>query len=79
MDNVLRPMLLGGRAQMPTVVIFVSLMGGVSAFGFIGLVLGPLVVAMALALLESYLPEALADALPVAPQAAVPPPPVTVP
>jgi predicted PurR-regulated permease PerM len=70
-DNVLRPLLLGGRAQMPTVVIFVSLMGGVSAFGFIGLVLGPLVVAMALALLESYLPEALdlGDEPPVAPQA----------
>jgi len=55
-DNVLRPMLLSGRAQMPTLVIFLSLMGGVSAFGFIGIVLGPLVVATALALLESYLP-----------------------
>ena len=55
-DNVLRPMLLSGRAEMPTVVIFLSLMGGISAFGFIGLVLGPLVVATALALFESYLP-----------------------
>lgn len=82
-DNVLRPLLLGGRAQMPTVVIFVSLMGGVSAFGFIGLVLGPLVVAMALALLESYLPEALdlGEEPPVAPQtpAAEPPPAAAVP
>lgn len=56
-DNVVRPMLLSGRAQMPTLVIFLSLMGGVSAFGFIGIVLGPLVVATALALLESYLPH----------------------
>jgi predicted PurR-regulated permease PerM len=55
-DNVLRPMLLSGRGQMPTLVILLSLMGGVSAFGFIGIVLGPLVVATALALFESYLP-----------------------
>ena len=56
-DNVLRPILLSGRAQMPTLVIFVSLLGGVSAFGFVGIVLGPLVTAVALALLESYVPE----------------------
>jgi predicted PurR-regulated permease PerM len=55
-DNVLRPMLLSGRAQMSTLLIFISLMGGVSAFGFIGMVLGPLVTATALALFESYLP-----------------------
>ena len=55
-DNVLRPLLLSGRSQMSTLLIFISLMGGVSAFGFIGMVLGPLVTATALALFESYLP-----------------------
>jgi predicted PurR-regulated permease PerM len=76
-DNVLRPMLLSGRAQMPTLVIFLSLMGGVSAFGFIGIVLGPLVVATALALLESYLPPAEAPASPAPdmPPLSGPPPP----
>jgi predicted PurR-regulated permease PerM len=62
-DNVLRPMLLSGRAQMPTAVILLSLMGGVSAFGFIGIVLGPLVAATVLALLESYLPPEVAPSL----------------
>ena len=53
-DNVVRPMLLSGKAQMNTLVLIVSLMGGVSAFGFIGIVLGPLVAALVTALVESY-------------------------
>ena len=40
-DNVVRPLLLSGKAQMNTLVLIISLMGGVSAFGFIGIVLGP--------------------------------------
>ena len=53
-DNVVRPLLLSGKAQMNTLVLIVSLMGGVSAFGFIGIVLGPLVAALVTALVESY-------------------------
>jgi hypothetical protein len=53
-DNVVRPLLLSGSARMNTMVLLVSLMGGVSAFGFIGIVLGPLVAAVVTALVESY-------------------------
>ncbi len=53
-DNVVRPILLSGKAQMNTLVLIISLMGGVSAFGFIGIVLGPLVAALLTALVESY-------------------------
>ena len=53
-DNVVRPLLLSGKAQMNTLVLIISLMGGVSAFGFIGIVLGPLVAALLTALVESY-------------------------
>ena len=42
-------------ARMNTLVLLVSLLGGVSAFGFIGIVLGPLVAAIATAVFESYL------------------------
>jgi predicted PurR-regulated permease PerM len=56
-DNVVRPWLLAGRSTMNGLVIFISLMGGVSAFGLIGLVLGPLVVATVTALLETYTSE----------------------
>jgi predicted PurR-regulated permease PerM len=73
-DNVLRPLLLSGKAQMNTLVLIISLMGGVSAFGFIGIVLGPLVAALLTALVESYQaeppPAATADATtPAAPVA----------
>ena len=55
-DNVVRPLLLSGKSRMNTLVMLVSLMGGVSAFGFIGIVLGPLVAAVVTALVESYAP-----------------------
>ena len=54
-DNVLRPVLLSGRSSMNGLVTFVALLGGVAAFGFIGLVFGPVVVAVGTALLDAYL------------------------
>lgn len=53
-DNVVRPLLLSGSARMSTLVLVISLLGGVSAFGFIGIVLGPVVAAVLTALVESY-------------------------
>lgn len=55
-DNVVRPLLLSGKSQMNTLVLIMSLMGGLSAFGFIGIVLGPLVAAVMTAFVESYAP-----------------------
>ena len=42
-DNVLRPILISGRTEVPTLAVFIGVMGGLSAFGFIGLFLGPIV------------------------------------
>jgi len=53
-DNVVRPMLLSGRAHMNGLVIFVSLLGGLSVFGLLGLVLGPVIVVTALGLLNGH-------------------------
>lgn len=54
-DNILRPVLLSGRSSMNGLVTFVALLGGVSAFGLIGLVFGPVVVAVGAALLDAYI------------------------
>jgi predicted PurR-regulated permease PerM len=54
-DNVVRPMLLSGRAHMNGLVIFVSLLGGLSVFGLLGLVIGPVIVVTALSLITGYL------------------------
>jgi predicted PurR-regulated permease PerM len=51
-DNFIRPLFISGRAQISTLPVVIGLAGGLSAFGPIGLVLGPLVVALALALLR---------------------------
>jgi predicted PurR-regulated permease PerM len=53
LDNVLRPALMSGRSSMNGLVIFVSLLGGVAAFGFIGLVLGPVVAALVISILQA--------------------------
>ncbi len=53
-DNVVRPLMLSGKSQLNTLVLILSLMGGVSAFGFIGIVLGPLIAALLTAIVESY-------------------------
>jgi len=53
-DNVVRPLLMAGKSKLNTLVLIISLMGGVSAFGFIGLVLGPLAAVLLEAIIESY-------------------------
>jgi len=53
-DNVLRPMLIAGRAQLNALLVFIAVFGGIQAFGFIGVVVGPLVVATAVGLLKGY-------------------------
>jgi predicted PurR-regulated permease PerM len=49
-DNFLRPMLISGRAEVPTLAVFVGVMGGLAAFGFIGLFVGPIVLGLLVAL-----------------------------
>lgn len=53
-DNFLRPAILSGRTQMNGLLMFISLLGGVSVFGLLGLVLGPLVTAIVTGLFEAY-------------------------
>lgn len=52
-DNVLRPLLLAGRTSASGLVVFIGLLGGVSAFGFVGLVLGPIVLVTAGTLMDA--------------------------
>ena len=56
-DYILRPRLVGGHGEMPALLTFVSLFGGVEVFGLIGLILGPLLMSIAVALLRIYANE----------------------
>ena len=51
-DNLLRPYLTRQRASVSTLTVFVGVIGGVAAFGFIGSLIGPVVVALIVALLR---------------------------
>jgi predicted PurR-regulated permease PerM len=57
-DNVVRPWVIGGRTEMGGLVVFISVLGGISVFGLLGVVVGPIVVATAASLLDLYAPSA---------------------
>src|SRR5689334_6161547 len=51
-DNVLRPYLISGHVQMHTLLIFFAVFGGVNLFGFLGLFIGPVILAVTITLLS---------------------------
>lgn len=52
-DNFLRPKLVGGRVGLSELAIFFSVLGGIQAFGLLGLIVGPVIFAIAASLLEA--------------------------
>jgi predicted PurR-regulated permease PerM len=52
LDNVLRPILISGRARISALAVFVGVLGGIPAFGAIGVIAGPVVLSLVLALIE---------------------------
>jgi predicted PurR-regulated permease PerM len=57
-DYVIRPRLVAGEGETPALVTFAALFGGVEAFGLKGLVLGPVLMLLAIAVLHIYAKEA---------------------
>ena len=53
-DNFLRPLLISGRARLSGLLVFISVLGGISVFGMLGIVLGPIVVATVAGTLDVY-------------------------
>lgn len=53
-DNVIRPWAMKGKTKMPAVLLFFAILGGIQAFGFVGLILGPLVFALVIPLVDIY-------------------------
>ena len=51
-DSVLRPVLISGRAKISALAVFVGVLGGIPAFGAIGIIAGPVVLSLVLALIE---------------------------
>ncbi len=51
-DHVLRPLLMSGKSTMNGLLVLISIMGGLIAFGIIGLVIGPAITAAAITMLH---------------------------
>jgi predicted PurR-regulated permease PerM len=53
-DNFLRPKLVSGRSKVHPVLILIGVLGGLRVFGFIGMLVGPLILAILVALIKFY-------------------------
>jgi predicted PurR-regulated permease PerM len=57
LDNVLRPLIIRRGADLPLLLIFAGVIGGLIAFGIVGLFVGPVALAVAYTLLEEWVGE----------------------
>jgi len=57
LDNILRPMLIKRGADLPLLLIFAGVIGGLISFGIIGLFMGPVILAVTYRLLESWVSD----------------------
>jgi predicted PurR-regulated permease PerM len=62
LENVLRPLLTSRQAEVSTLAIFVGAIGGASAFGILGLIIGPVVLSFVVALVRFAQENPAADA-----------------
>jgi predicted PurR-regulated permease PerM len=72
-DNIIKPFLTKGSLRLPPALVFVSIFGGLAAFGAIGAIIGPLVAAAAGAFIRMW----RVDFLRLPPDGAEAPPPKT--
>jgi predicted PurR-regulated permease PerM len=56
-DNFLRPKLIRNQTKLHELFVFFSVLGGISVFGLLGLILGPVVLAITLGLLQTFRPQ----------------------
>jgi predicted PurR-regulated permease PerM len=53
-DTLMRPILVSEKAQMNSALVLIGMVGGAYAFGFVGFLLGPLIIAALILLIEIY-------------------------
>ena len=53
-DNLIRPRLVGRGAKLHDLVIFFSSLGGIAVFGVMGFIVGPVIAALFVAVLDIY-------------------------
>lgn len=56
-DNVIRPLVISGAGRIPFLVVLFGVFGGLNAFGFAGLFLGPIILSVLLAVWQAWLKQ----------------------
>ena len=60
-DNFLRPKWMKNQTRLHELLVFFSVLGGISVFGLLGIILGPVVLAITLGLLQTFRAQPTAD------------------
>ncbi|MHB1143673.1 MAG: AI-2E family transporter [Thiobacillus sp.] len=60
-DNLIRPLVISGPTRIPFLLVFLGVLGGLHAFGLIGLFLGPVLLAVSVAIWREWLVHARLD------------------
>ncbi|MBF7688426.1 AI-2E family transporter [Acinetobacter sp. EC24] len=60
-DNVIRPLVISGATQIPFLLIMFGVLGGIASFGLIGLFIGPVILAVLLAVWREWIQELKED------------------
>jgi predicted PurR-regulated permease PerM len=58
-DNLIRPLVISGPTRIPFLLVFLGVLGGINAFGLIGLFLGPVLLAVSIAIWREWLVHAV--------------------
>ncbi|ABA57014.1 AI-2E family transporter [Nitrosococcus oceani] len=53
-DNILRPRIVGSEAKMPDLLILLATLGGILMFGMVGVIVGPIIAALLITVLDIY-------------------------
>jgi predicted PurR-regulated permease PerM len=53
-DNFLRPVIIGEKAKLPVLLLFLGILGGLQVYGFVGILVGPLMIASVMAFAKIY-------------------------
>jgi predicted PurR-regulated permease PerM len=56
-DNLIKPLFISGRANLPTFLLLFSILGGLQVYGFLGVFLGPVILAILFAFVDIYREE----------------------
>ncbi len=69
-DNLIKPLFIGGRANLPAFLLLFSLLGGLAVYGFLGVFLGPVILATLISFVQIFREEYRAEPLAIVPPTA---------